>query len=206
MLGRPTTATEGGRFERYLRILLEWSRVHNLTGLSAPHEITRTLFLESLLFLRLLPPGPLRLVDVGSGAGFPGIPLHIVAPQIQVVLVEARRKRVSFLRAVGRELALEDASVWHGRAEDLPADREAMGEGFDVATMRAVAGSGRALAMARPLLRRPGGRLVASLAVGADAAEASTEARGHGMVAEVSTVVVPDEGLNRRFLVAQAAP
>lgn len=202
VLGRPLMATEIDRFGRYLRTLMEWGRVHDLTGLSAPRDIVRTLFLESLLFLPLLPAGPLRLVDVGSGAGFPGIPLHIVAPRITVLLVDARRKRASFLKAIRRSLGLEGATVWHGRAEELPRDQGALAGGFDVVTMRAVAGSSRAMAIARPLLL-PHGRLVASLAVGTDPAAVMAEGRRHGMVAEVSTVVVPEEGMRKAFLVSR---
>jgi 16S rRNA (guanine527-N7)-methyltransferase len=100
-------------------------------------------------------------VDIGAGAGLPGIPLAIVEPGLSVVLVEARAKRVSFLRAVVRNLGLPNAEVLDGRAETLARERPELQGRFDVAVARAVAGPEVLWGLARPYLK-PGGRLVAS--------------------------------------------
>jgi len=115
--------------------------------------------LDSLLFLPVL-PFPLRtLLDLGSGAGLPGIPLKIVLNEVQLVLVESRRKRVSFLASVIRELGLEHARVVGRRVEDAMDELEG---GFDAVVMRCVGDPGDLLPVASRLVVRPGGVVVAS--------------------------------------------
>jgi 16S rRNA (guanine527-N7)-methyltransferase len=116
------------------------------------------LLLDSLLFLHVLPPSLTSLLDLGSGAGIPGIPIKIVAPDVKVVLVESRRRRASFLSTVVRELGLVEARVIAGRAEDF------MGElagRFDAVVMRC-AGDTRALLPTAAQLVAPSGVVVAS--------------------------------------------
>jgi 16S rRNA (guanine527-N7)-methyltransferase len=100
--------------------LLKWQRVHRLVGSSKPEWIVENLFLDSLLFLRVLPQGVTSVVDIGSGAGFPGIPIKIVRSSIEVGLVESRERRGSFLSTVIRECGLQRISVFVGRAEAVP--------------------------------------------------------------------------------------
>ena len=119
---RPSTRREGpaNSFPQYLDLLLLWNRAQNLTGFESAPEIVRGLFEDSLLFLPLLPDRPLRVVDIGAGAGIPGMPLRIIDEGIEVTLIESKRKRVSFLRTVRRELGLEKSVVIEeGRAEVL---------------------------------------------------------------------------------------
>jgi 16S rRNA (guanine(527)-N(7))-methyltransferase RsmG len=161
LAGRPATGEDRHRFARYLELLLEWNRVHDLTGLKDARGIVHGLFVDSLLFLPQLPARPLRLIDIGSGAGIPGLPLHLIDPRIEATLVEARQKRVSFLRTVRRELALESLRLIDARAEDaIREDRELEGR-YDVAVARAVTPTGPFLAMCRRWLR-PGGRIIIS--------------------------------------------
>ncbi len=117
VLGRRLDDEEVERFDRYLDILLRWNRIHRLVGSNDPVWIVERLLLDSLLFTRLLPPGVQRVADLGSGPGIPGIPLKIVSPGLEMVLIEARRKRVSFLRAVIRNLNLTSVEVFEGRLE-----------------------------------------------------------------------------------------
>ena len=120
-------------------MLLLWNRAQNLTGFESPPEIVRGLFEDSLLFLPLLPDRPLRVVDIGAGAGIPGMPLRIVDEGIAVTLVESKRKRVSFLKTVRRELGLETSVVIEeGRAEALVSEVVRRDGAFDVAVARAV--------------------------------------------------------------------
>ena len=90
-----------------------------MTARDSAAAIVQDLFIDSLLFLALLPPRPLALVDIGAGAGIPGLPLRLADPAIAVTLVEARRKRISFLLAAQRELDLGNVAVKEGRAEAL---------------------------------------------------------------------------------------
>ena len=159
ILHRPLTRLELDRFTKYLELLLKWQKSQRLVGSTEPGWIVENLLLDSLLFLPVL-PFPLRtLLDLGSGAGLPGIPLKIVLNEVQLVLVESRRKRVSFLASVIRELGLEHARVVGRRVEDAMDELEG---GFDAVVMRSVGDPGDLLPVVSRLVVRPGGVVVAS--------------------------------------------
>lgn len=126
------------RFQRYLDLFLRWNRTHRMTALDSAAAIVRDLFIDALLFLPLFPPRPLEVLDIGAGAGIPGLPLSLADPGITVTLVEARRKRVSFLLATQRELDLHNVVVMEGRAEALLQAQPALRETFDVVVARSV--------------------------------------------------------------------
>lgn len=105
-------------FWLYLRELLDWSKKLNLTGIRDPDDVVIKHFIDSLTPLPYLGRTG-RLLDIGSGAGFPGIPLKIAAPRLQVQLVDASRKKVSFLKHLSRTLELQVISVFHSRIEDM---------------------------------------------------------------------------------------
>ena len=161
LVGRPATGSDRRAFARYLELLVQWNRVHDLTGLKEPRAIVRGLFLDSLLFLSQLPPRPIRLVDIGSGAGVPGIPLRLVEPGIELTLVESRQKRVSFLSTVRRELRLEGVRVLETRAEDALREDSGLEAGFDAVIARAITPTEVFLGTCRRYLK-PGGRVVIS--------------------------------------------
>jgi 16S rRNA (guanine527-N7)-methyltransferase len=138
LCGRPASKTEIVRFERYLDMLLDWNRTHRLTGYVSAGAIVRNLLIDGLLFLARVPAGPLTMVDLGTGPGIPGVPIRIVRPEISLTLVDARRKHVSFLAALKREIDLPDVTVLEGRAEDLVSAREDIADAFDVVVTRAV--------------------------------------------------------------------
>lgn len=158
ILDRALTEIETGRFSKYLGLLLEWQRVHRLVGSTDPEWIVATLFLDSLLFLRVLPLTFRSLLDVGSGAGLPGIPIKIARPEAEVTLLESRRRRVSFLRATVRELGLEGVAIVDERLEDFV---RRSGGGFDAVVMRSAGSYDRLVSLARPLVS-PGGLIVVS--------------------------------------------
>jgi len=153
ILGRPLSGLERGNFEKYLDILLKWQRAHRLVGSSDPVWIVEHLFLDSLLFLRVLPSSVRRLADVGSGAGVPGLPIKIVRSEVEVVLIEARRRRAMFLASAIRAMSLEDASVVEGRLETL--GQGARGS-FDAVVMRCAGDAESMLPEAATLLRDSG--------------------------------------------------
>ena len=161
LTGRPVGADDRRRFQQYLDIFLRWNRTYRMTALDSAGAIVRDLFIDSLLFLPVLPPRPIALVDIGAGAGIPGLPLRLADPAIAVTLVEARRKRVSFLLAVRRQLDLEDVAVKEGRAEALVAQEPDLAGGFDVVVARSVGPATALLPLARKYLK-PGGVFVAS--------------------------------------------
>jgi 16S rRNA (guanine527-N7)-methyltransferase len=157
------------RFARYRDLLLSWNVRFNLTAIREPEEIERRLFLDALAMVpaldRVVAPMAkrtekvLRLVDVGSGAGLPGLALKIARPEIDVTLIDATAKKVSFLEAVIAELALPAVRAVHGRAEDLGQDSAYRGQ-FDLATARAVASLPVLLEYVMPLLDIGGSALL----------------------------------------------
>jgi len=103
----------------YISLLLRWNSKISLTTVIDPVEILKFHFGESLFALSNIPISDGRLADVGSGAGFPGLPLALVAPSLEVVLIESNLKKATFMSEVVRELKIMNATVWRGRFEDL---------------------------------------------------------------------------------------
>lgn len=131
--------TQCAQFERYFELLVDWNSRMNLTAITDPQGVCEKHFLDSLLLLEDVQFGEGEcLIDVGTGAGFPGIPLAIVCPGLQVDLLDSLRKRVGFLQAVIDELGLTNAAAYHDRAE-LFAKQAARRDHYDWATARAVA-------------------------------------------------------------------
>jgi 16S rRNA (guanine527-N7)-methyltransferase len=153
ILGRGLERAESNAFRKYLELLLKWQRVHRLVGSSKPEWIVENLFLDSLLFLRVLPRDVASVVDIGSGAGFPGIPIKIVRPATDVSLVESRERRGSFLSAVIRECALQGISVFIGRAEAAPSSMLGV---FEAAVARCAGDPDEIRPTASRLVRRGG--------------------------------------------------
>jgi 16S rRNA (guanine527-N7)-methyltransferase len=134
ILGRALAPRAPTDFGKYLNILMKWQKTQRLAGSSDPMWIVEHLFLDSLLFLKLLPVGMRTLVDVGSGAGVPGLPIKIVRPEVDVTLVESRRRRASFLSSVARELGLSGLHIVSERVGER-ASQELEGR-FDAVVMR----------------------------------------------------------------------
>ena len=132
--------------EKYMSLLLRWNARMNLTAVREPGQIVARHFGESLFAARYVPRGTSSLLDHGSGAGFPGLPIALARPEISVTLAESQAKKATFLREAVRELRIASVQVHAARTETLPADLR-----FDVVTMRAVDNAAEAYpaAMAR---------------------------------------------------------
>lgn len=125
--------------ERYYELLIEWNEKMNLTALTEPQDVALKHFCDSILLLKYADiPSDSSLIDVGTGAGFPSIPIKIVRPDIKLCLLDSLNKRLTFLAEVVKELNLEDVKIVHDRAED-GARKPQLREKFDFATSRAVA-------------------------------------------------------------------
>jgi 16S rRNA (guanine527-N7)-methyltransferase len=125
-------------FNLYSRELIEWNKKFNLTAVDGPQEIKTRHFLDSLSILDAIKLTDEKVLDIGSGAGFPGIPLKLVCPGIKLTLIEATRKKVEFLEHIVKLLDIKGVNIIWGRAEQLSKEQGLKG-GFDVVVARAVA-------------------------------------------------------------------
>jgi len=145
-------------FETYLEELLKWNRKINLTAIRSEKGIVLKHFLDSLSVHPYLPHGSVVL-DIGSGAGFPGIPLKIIHPTMEVTLIDSVRKKVDFQRHIIRVLGLRGTEAIHGRVQDKAILRD-LGGRFDIILSRAFADLQTLLALSFPFLK-PGGAIIA---------------------------------------------
>ncbi len=143
------------KFEKYFELLVEWNEKFNLTSITQKDEVEQKHFVDSLLGLDFINSGD-KVCDIGSGAGFPSIPLAIVKPDCNFTLVDSLAKRVGFLNEVVDQLALSNCTCLHSRAEDFAANHK----DFDICVARAVAPLPTLLEYTLPLLK-VGGKLVA---------------------------------------------
>lgn len=143
-----------GKFIAYYGLLIDWNSRMNLTRITEPGEVAQKHFADSILGAQFIPEGA-KVVDVGTGAGFPGVPLLIVRPDIELVMVDSLAKRISFLSEVLTKLGLS-AGLFHARAEDA-ARKPELREQFDIALSRAVAPMNVLLELTVPFLK-VGGR------------------------------------------------
>jgi 16S rRNA (guanine527-N7)-methyltransferase len=144
------------QLQQYLTLLLQWNARINLTAIRSPSEIIRRHFGESLFAARQLPKPLKSLIDFGSGAGFPGLPIQIFRPDISVTLAEANAKKVAFLREITRKLGLL-SEIYPGRVESMPPAKS-----FSAVTLRAVEKMAEALPTAAQRVEQGGILLIMS--------------------------------------------
>lgn len=146
------------KFYQYYELLIEWNQVMNLTAITELSDVVTKHFMDSLLLSKILPDIKTLLyscIDVGTGAGFPGIPLKIAFPQINVTLLDSLNKRVGFLNEVISELGLSGISAIHSRAEDAGRNAEYR-EQFDLCVSRAVANMSTLSEYCLPFVKKGG--------------------------------------------------
>jgi 16S rRNA (guanine527-N7)-methyltransferase len=188
------------RLETYFRLLDERNRVMNLTAITGEEETARMHFLDSAAVLTLENFSGASVIDVGTGAGFPGLPMKICSPDIRLTLLDSLGKRVNFLYEVCRQIGMDDVACIHARAEEAAAD---MRESFDFAVSRAVARLNLLCELCLPFVR-VGGAFVAMK--GAEAkAEANEAGRAvsilGGRIERIAEYTVPGTDIVHRAVV-----
>ena len=138
-VGMEFTEVQYEQFIKYMRLLQEWNEKINLTAITEDDEVVKKHFIDCIkAFKSDAIKNAKTIIDVGTGAGFPGLPIAIMNPEVKVTLLDSLNKRINFLNLVVRELGLKNVTTIHSRAED-GARKSELREKFDVATSRAVA-------------------------------------------------------------------
>ena len=195
------TGTQLDQLDAFAQILVEYNQKVNLTAITSPEGIEDRHFADSLLFAAQ-PEVSGRLVDVGTGAGFPGLPLRVLEPSIRLTLLDSLNKRIQFLETVCRELDLPDVACVHARAEEFAAEHR---ETFDLAVSRAVAALPVLCELCLPLVK-PGGKFLAMKSVESDAELAASQhaiAILGGAVEAVRDYAIPGTDVRHRLIVVE---
>nr|WP_318685911.1 16S rRNA (guanine(527)-N(7))-methyltransferase RsmG [uncultured Acetatifactor sp.] len=204
-LGIELSALQLDQFIRYYEMLVKWNEVMNLTAVTEYNQVLKKHFVDSASLVRAYNPKESEnMIDIGTGAGFPGLVLKIVFPKMRITLLDSLNKRIQFLNAVTEELNLQGISVLHGRAEDF-ARKEQMRENFDLCVSRAVANLSTLSEYCIPFVK-PGGKFVSykseKVLEEVAAAQNALKMLGGKIVKQVS-FYLPDSDIYRNLVVIE---
>lgn len=189
------------QFYQYMELLLEWNEKINLTAITNPEEIIVKHFIDSLTIAKYVKENA-RLIDVGTGAGFPGIPLKIIREDIEITLLDSLNKRVNFLNEVIHELKLSKIQAVHSRVEDFAKDKKNR-ESFDYATSRAVANLSTLSEYLIPLVKIGGNAISMK---GSEVDEEMKQSQKAisllgGKIETIETFQLPQSDINRNIII-----
>ena len=186
--------------ERYAELLVEKNKVMNLTAITEPKDVATLHFLDCAALLTLAEFKGKKVADVGTGAGFPGMPLRILEPSMDITLLDSLNKRIDFLKEVCADLALENVDCVHGRAEEFAADHR---ESYDIVTSRAVANLSMLSELCLPLVK-VGGLFLAMKSTECEeeleAAKKAIKTLG-GKTEKVADYVIPGTDITHRLVI-----
>lgn len=191
------------QFYKYMNLLIEWNKKINLTSIEEPQEIILKHFIDSLTINSYIEDNQ-TLVDVGTGAGFPGIPIKIYRPNVKIVLVDSLNKRINFLNEVIKELNLKDIETVHSRVEDFGKNSKYR-ESFDIVTARAVSNLAVLSEYLVPLTKIGGNCICMK---GNEIEEECNNAKNAikilgGKISKIDTFKLPENDISRNIIVIQ---
>ena len=190
------------QFRSYYELLTEWNKKINLTAITGYEDVVRKHFIDSILICSLLDLNKdIRIIDVGTGAGFPGIPIKILNPDCRIVLLDSLNKRVRFLETVVDELGLDNVECIHGRAEDVSREKNYRAS-FDLSVSRAVANLSTLCEYCIPFLKK-GGMFVSYKSDKSDDEINGSENAVRTLGSEITSVkeiALPETDIVRKFV------
>jgi len=192
------------QFYNYMNLLIEWNEKINLTAIIEPEDIILKHFVDSLTVAKMIPEGA-KVADIGTGAGFPGLPIKILKPDAEVFLIDSLNKRIKFLDEVIRSNNLKNVSAIHARAEEIGHNKEYRGA-CDVVVSRAVAKLNVLLEYMMPLVKL-GGKCICLK--GPNVEEELEEAKNAieilgGEIESVENITLPDSDNKRTIIVIKS--
>ena len=190
------------KYYNYMNLLLEWNEKINLTAIIEPREIILKHFVDSLTIAKYIKDDE-KLIDVGTGAGFPGIPLSIVKENTDIVLLDSLNKRINFLEEVKENLKLENITTIHGRAEEFGKNKKER-ETYDIATSRAVAPLNILLEYLLPLVK-VGGKAICMKGSNIEEIENAKNALEilGGKIEKIEEITLPNSDIKRNIIIVK---
>lgn len=189
------------KFYNYMNLLLEWNEKINLTAITEPNEVILKHFIDSATIIKYI-ENNMSIVDVGTGAGFPGIPLNIIKNNAKYTLVDSLNKRINFLNEVIEKLGLQNINTVHSRIEDFAKNNK---EKFDIATSRAVASLNVLLEYLLPLVK-VGGICICMKGSNAkeeiENASKALEILG-GKIEKIEEIILPNSDIVRNIIIVR---
>ena len=190
------------KFYNYMNLLLEWNEKINLTAIIEPREVILKHFVDSLTIAKYIKENE-KLIDVGTGAGFPGIPLSIVKENTDIVLLDSLNKRINFLEEIKQNLKLKNITTIHGRAEEFGKNKKER-EIYDIATSRAVAPLNILLEYLLPLVKVEGKAICmkGSNIEEIENAKNALEILG-GKIEKIEEITLPNSDIKRNIIIVK---
>lgn len=197
--------TQLEQFEKYYKLLVDWNKFMNLTAITEYEEVYEKHFLDSLAVTKVIDMNEVdTIIDIGTGAGFPGIPLKIAYPHLKVVLLDSLQKRIKYLDNVIEELGLDNIETLHGRAEDY-AKKEEYREKFDLCVSRAVANLSTLSEYCLPYVKIDGKFIPyksGEITLEAEEAKKAVGILG-GNIKKIKKFLLPESDITRSFVVIE---
>ncbi len=192
------------KFNDYYDLLIEWNKKINLTAITDYEEVVVKHFIDSILICRFIDISSKRIFDIGTGGGFPGIPLKILCPDCEMILIDSLNKRIGFLNKVINSLGLNKIEAIHGRAEDLARDKDLRNSG-DIVVSRAVSNLSTLSEYCIPFIKKGGIFISYKSEKSDDEIESAANAISilNSRIKEVKEIAIPFSDIRRKFVIIE---